>query len=226
MKNLTRHHITHILVQGVLLVGLSVTMRSSVYAVNCASVPISGSYTVSSSCSFTDMTDGIDAGTGTTNTAVLSVATSQTLTVLSGQQVAVGSINLKGGGSIVLIGTGSIKLGTPIWLTDYDVDGVPGSTTQILQSTQPANSFRRNVFSSISTADACDGSVGYMSDGNDCSMSSQCCSTYCQPGSYMCWMPLGYGWSCTNLCTAYISGGPYATQGQCETDYYTSSCLD
>lgn len=128
------------------------------YAASCASVPISGNYTVTANCTFANAVDGVDAGTGTTNTAVLTVNTGQTLTVgTTTQTIAYGSITLQSGSAIIITkGTGSSMVKGPLWMTDQDADGYPASTTQISQATQPANGRRRNLETTIAAADCLD----------------------------------------------------------------------
>ena len=66
-----------------------------VSAVDCTVTP-GGNITISSSCSFPYTVDGVDTGTGSTNTAVLQV-NSGTMTVLGTQTIALGSLTLNGG---------------------------------------------------------------------------------------------------------------------------------
>jgi len=127
---------------------------SSVSAVDCSSIPTSGNYTVSSACSFPGTVNGIDAGSGTTNTAVLTVGTGGTLSVLSDQTLALGSITMSGG-SITLIGTGSLKIGTPLYLPDADGDGYPTSVTTTQYIVAAANRARRSHTADANDAQAC-----------------------------------------------------------------------
>lgn len=90
--------------------------------------PVSGNHSIASPCAFTGTINGVDAGSGSTNTAVLTVTTGGSLTVLSDQTAAVGSLSLTGG-AITIVDGGSIKIGTPIYLPDNDDDGYPTSVT-------------------------------------------------------------------------------------------------
>lgn len=134
-------------------------LLNSLFAVKanaaCASVPISGNYTVSASCAFANTVDGVDAGSGTSNTAVLTVNTGQTLTVNSAQTIGYGSITNNG---TILLNTNktAVLQKGPIWMTDQDVDGYVATTTQYAQSSAPANGRRRNLETNITTADCLD----------------------------------------------------------------------
>ena len=96
---------------------------------NCSSVPVNGDFTISdTSCALPGTgIVGIDKGTGTINTAKLTIGSGKFLTVLGNQTVAVGTIDLKGGGTINIISGGSIKVGTPIYYQDADNDTHPNS---------------------------------------------------------------------------------------------------
>lgn len=129
-----------------------------VFAAACSGVPISGNYTVSSSCEFSGTDNGVDAGTGTSNTANITINSSQTLTISAGQTVAFGgSITING--SLSIVNTGQIRQ-LPLWMTDADSDNYPSSTTQIVQSTQPTNGRRRNLMTSITNTDCSDSVSG------------------------------------------------------------------
>lgn len=117
-------------------------------AVDCASVPISGNYSVTTACSFASTVNGVDAGTGDTNTAVLTIGTGGALTISASQTVAVGSISLTAG-YITIVDTGVIKIGTPLYITDADGDGYPPNTTQY--TTSAAGRIRRNSLTSFTT---------------------------------------------------------------------------
>lgn len=125
---------------------------------DCSSVPLSGNYSLAADCALPGTVNGIDAGTGTTNTAVLTTGAGTSLTVLSGQTIAVGSLSLTGG-TVTIIDGGSMKIGSPIWMTDADSDGYPSATTQIIQASAPTNGRRRNLFTMITQADANDASA-------------------------------------------------------------------
>jgi hypothetical protein len=108
--------------------------------------------TVSSSCAFDNALDGLDTGTGNTNTSILRI-NSGTLTIGANQQIAVGSVNLTGG-SLAIIAGGKMLLNTSMWYQDPDGDGVYNST--ILLSNNPAsnlNAVRKNSTPTPSTFD-------------------------------------------------------------------------
>ena len=126
-----------------------------VNAASCAFVPISGNYTVSASCTFANTVDGVDAGSGTVNTAVLTVNLGQTLTVNSGQTIGFGSITNNG---TILLNTNktAVLKNAPIWMIDADSDGYPSSTTEYVQGSAPANGRRRNLLTTVTAADCND----------------------------------------------------------------------
>lgn len=139
-----------------LIIFIILMAPSKVSAVSCSSVPISGNYTVSSSCEFSGTVDGVDAGSGTTNTATITVNSGQTLTISASQTVVFGgSITING--SISIVNTGQIRQ-TTLWMTDADTDNYPSSTTQTAQATAPTSGRRRNLMTSISSADCNDAS--------------------------------------------------------------------
>lgn len=143
-----------LLLLTITILGL-VTTRSA-YAVAC-SAQVGTTVTVSSSCTFANNADGVDSGgSGTGNTGVITITSGATLTVGAGQTIAYGSITKgAGGGSIIKTG-GGVLLKAGIWYTDADADGYPSSTTAVVQTTQPANGRRKNVMTSVSSADCND----------------------------------------------------------------------
>lgn len=125
----------------------------SSYAISC-SPPISGNYTLTESCTFANTVDGVDAGTGTTNTAVMTIPNAVALTVgsIANQTIGWGSITIQRGGSIIINkGVGASLIKGPIYMTDADADGYPASTAQNLSSGK-----RRNLMTTLSTADCND----------------------------------------------------------------------
>lgn len=112
----------------------------------------STSSTVNVDCSFTDTVDGVDAGTGTTNTGAIEITSAATLTIQSGQTIATGSVTLTDGVLFIISG-GQLKPGTPLWVIDTDSDGYPDSTTQYAQDSAPSNGIRRNAAGSFTVAD-------------------------------------------------------------------------
>ncbi len=142
----------------VLLFFILYSSRSkSVFAADCSNVAPSGDLTISTSCTFSGNVNGVDAGTNTTNTAVLAVSKTGTLTVGVTQKFAMGKLSIQTGGSIVIFTGGSLYIGTPLWMIDSDSDGLPSNTTQIISSSPPDNARRRNVMLSLTTPDINDG---------------------------------------------------------------------
>ena len=115
----------------------------SANAVACASVPVGGSYTVTSDnggCTFANTVDGVDNGGITINVdATLTINTGQTIAWTSGYSITIN-------GTIAMSG-GELKK-TNLWLTDSDADGYPTSATQIAQDAQPTGGRRRKDISS------------------------------------------------------------------------------
>lgn len=139
------------LFQALVLALLIVGLQKKAYGA-CSVTATGGS--IASSCSFTFTSDGVDAGTGTTNTAVLTIPNAVQLTILSGQTIAAGSFSVASGGSINIISGGVIKVGQAIWNQDADSDGYPTATT-LVQATQPGGYVRRNTVTNWTLTD-CD----------------------------------------------------------------------
>lgn len=129
-------------------------IKTGVYASDCSDVSPSGDLVLTTACSFSGTINGVDSGTGTTNTAIITLNPGSKLILLSGQKIAVGSILFKGG-SLVLSG-GSFSTNTPIWMIDEDSDGYPGTTTQYAQKTPPLNGRRRSSLISMTILDSND----------------------------------------------------------------------
>jgi len=124
--------------------------------------PLGGNHAIAISCSYFGSIGGVDAGTGTSNTGVLTINTSKKLTLNAAQQVAWGSISLQTGSSIN-IGTGGILRRAPVWLVDADGDGFINAADQYIGTTPPAGGVRRNTvtanyayYSNLSTSPALD----------------------------------------------------------------------
>jgi hypothetical protein len=94
---------------------------------------------ITSSCTFANTIDGFDAGSGSKNTATLTINNGATLTILAGQSIAVGKVVLNTGGAIAIINTGKLKIRAHLYLTDADADGYPASTTYLLSGGVIAN---------------------------------------------------------------------------------------
>ena len=135
-----------------LIIGGFFVVSSPIYAADCAR-PVSGNFTVTTDCVFGGLVDGVDTGTGSTNTAKL-IVQSGILTINSNQVTVLGSISMTGGS---IAANGSIKTGAPLWMIDADADGYPSTTTQYTQTSAPTNGRRRNVMTSL-TVDCNDGS--------------------------------------------------------------------
>jgi len=144
---------------GLFLLCFFIVSPTPVSAVDCSGVPISGNYSIGAdqgACTFANTVDGVDTGTGTTNTAVLTVTTDGSLSILNGQTIAVGSIDLTGG-SITIIDGGTIKTTTPLYADDADSDGYPTSTTLQYISSDTGR-VRRNTLTTLSATDCNDSS--------------------------------------------------------------------
>jgi len=148
-----RHQNISYIIATSIICALFLLAPTKVFAVDCPSTTTNGTATISSSCTFPNSVDGVDYGTGSTNTANLVVASGATLTVQASQKVATGSITLQGG-SIVVVSGGEIKLNTPIWYIDTDNDNYADSLTQqYAQTTAPTNGKRKSQLASLSVAD-------------------------------------------------------------------------
>ncbi len=128
------------------------------YAVDCTSVPISGSYVIpAGGCTFANTVDGVDEGTGASNSAVLTVPSGRTLTLNANQTIAFGLINMGGDGVIAKSQSGAQLVKKPLWMQDCNANGTPGSVTQTASLSSPGTSYRRrNLLSSISSTDNSD----------------------------------------------------------------------
>ncbi len=150
MKNRINQQIFPIVLSAFMLL-----LAAKVQAVAC-SVPISGNVTLLSSCSFSSAVNGVDAGTGSTNSATLTVSSSATLTVgtVASQTIARGTIVVSPGGAIILNkGVGAKIVKMPLWMIDVDGDGYPESLSQIAQTSAPQNGFRRNIMNTTTSTD-------------------------------------------------------------------------
>jgi len=108
----------------------------------CTNVPMSGDYTVSSSCTFANTVDGVDEGGITVNSGVtLTVNAGQTIVWSPGHSIVIN-------GAIAIANGGQLKQ-TYLWLVDADNDGRPSSLTMYAQDTQPTNGKRRKDFTNF-----------------------------------------------------------------------------
>jgi len=195
----------------------------------CANVPMSGDYTVSSSCTFANPVDGVDEGGITINAGV-------TLTINAGQTIV-----WSPGHSIVINGAIAIADGaqlkqTYLWLIDADDDGYPDSMLQYAQDTPPANGKRRSSTDFTTKWDytsqmACGG--GYYLNGYDCvevgpgyySPENDNTRYECGGNNYYC--PTNTNTAPTPVSVGFYSTGGTPTtrtgQAECEAGYY---CVD
>lgn len=108
--------------------------------------PASGDITISEACTFPQNDfDGVDAGgSGTTNTAKITLNTGGDVTILPGQKIARGSIRTSGGSFNIGNGGGSATKGG-VWLKDSDGDGrIDNPVVKTVSLNQPAGYIRRN----------------------------------------------------------------------------------
>lgn len=143
------------------------TAFSPVGFYNAGFIPLAGNYictqdTVSSNTLTNRYVDGsnaaryviaLDSGTGTTNSAVFE-AKSCIMTINSTDTLVVGSLELTGG-SIAIATGGQIKIGQPVWAIDADADGYT-SDTKLYYGAQPAGGRRKNLITTLATADCGD----------------------------------------------------------------------
>lgn len=182
---------------------LFVAIRADrVLAADCSDVTPGGNLTLTTSCAFSGTVNGVDSGTGSTNTAVLTIEPGATLTIGGLQSLAMGSVAV-GSGTIVIIDGGAFHPGSPLWMADQDVDGYPDSTTQTIGETAPPNGVRRNTITTVTQTDAnpsqycplnynpagtcnyCNtGAIAAQSDPSD--MFSECRQFYACNGAYAC----------------------------------------
>ncbi len=118
------------------------------------SFPTSGNTSIST-CQISTV-DGVDAGTGTTNTGALTISSGQTLTLNANSKLGYGSVSKPG--AIIAKTIGTVMQKGPIWAPDADSDGYPTSANPTLQlsTTQPASTIRRNAMNTLATADCLD----------------------------------------------------------------------
>lgn len=113
--------------------------------------PASGNLTIpaSATCNLNGNFNGVDTGSGTTNTGSLILSTTAQMTIGPSQQVAFGSFQLqKPNSSLVIARGGSLKKGG-VFVHDKDGDGILDDKTQYVGSTPSAASefVRRNTLS-------------------------------------------------------------------------------
>ena len=113
--------------------------------------PTTGNLTIpaTATCNLSGNFNGVDTGTGTTNTGALILSTTAQMTIGPSQQVAFGSFQLqKPNSSLVIARGGSLKKGG-VFVHDKDGDGILDDKTQYVGSTPSAASefVRRNTLS-------------------------------------------------------------------------------
>lgn len=183
----------------IILLLLSLVFASPVLATDCTRNPGAATTTISSACAFPGTIDGVDYGSGSTNTGVLAIANGGNLTIGVGQTIAVGTITIAAGGAIGITTKGTIKINTPLYIADGDADGYPLNATQTLSS---SGTVRRYTLTSF-TLDCNDGDANYntvccTANGGACSAGGECCSTICRTDADS----DGYYVGTTGLCRA------------------------
>ncbi len=154
------------IVFSIALILISLSRVPQAFATNCTTTT-SGDQTISSSCVFLGVGSfGVDTGSGTSNTATLTVSgAATTLTVNCNQTIGFGKIVVSGGASIFIssgCGGTPAKLapGASVWMVDADGDHYPATTTQTVSTTSPGAGYvRRNTLTSTSTTDCDDTDV-------------------------------------------------------------------
>ena len=145
--------IKNLLFFSVVALVLGLMCHGQAFAVDCAP-PVSGNYNITGSCAFPNTVDGVDSGTGASNSAVMYINPNVTLTVNAGQTIAFGLIDLRG--TIALNSTAQL-VKKPLWMKDCNANGTPATTTQTYSSTSPGASYRRrNLLSTITSTDNSD----------------------------------------------------------------------
>lgn len=208
----------------VLLFGTS----GQVKATDCTSV-LSGNLTISSSCAFPNLIDGIDSGTGATNIGILTISAG-TLTVSASQTLALGSIQFSGG-NLVLINTGRLFINAPLYMKDADADGWPDSLT--LATTSATTGYVRRASLSGLTLD-CDTGSSYntsnvccSANGSACGADSTCCTSICgtdadSDGYFS--LAIGHSGTCQATAKPYTDCyDSNANANPAQASYFTSS---
>lgn len=114
--------------------------------------PSSGNLSIPSGavCNFVGTVGGVDAGTGTRNTAQITIPATTRLSISAGQKIAFGSLSL-GRGAVLSIARGGSLSGGGVYVHDNDRDNYLDDATQYVGSTASAATefIRRNAISSI-----------------------------------------------------------------------------
>lgn len=183
-------------------------------AVNCSSIPVTGNYTVTETCSFPNTPyDGLDTGTVSTNTSVLTIGAAGSLSILNGQTLLLGSVTSSAGGAITIVDGGSFRTGSPVYVTDADGDLYAASGSRSSTGTT-----RQDTMTST-TADCYDSNANakpgqttyYTTNRGDGSFDYDCDST--QTRQYP---------TATYTCTSCTNGSGYASTINTTNGYQTS----
>ncbi len=114
--------------------------------------PSAGNMTIPAGavCNFTGTIGGVDSGTGTRNTAQLTIPAGARLSITAGQKVAFGSVSL-GRGAILAVARGGTLAAGGVFVHDKDRDNYLDDTIQYVGSTPSAATefIRRNTISSV-----------------------------------------------------------------------------
>lgn len=104
-------------------------------------------------CNLTGTTyDGVDAGSGTTNTANLALASGVQLTIGAGQTIGRGSVSNAGG--TLTLAQGGILQKSGIYVHDADGDGVLDDSAKYIGTAPSAGYVRRTAFQTSATNSA------------------------------------------------------------------------
>ncbi len=118
-------------------------------------IPNSGNWSLStygSDCGILS-TDGVDAGNATVD--IYRLTLNSTFAFNAGKSITISS------GGRITIGSGGQIVQTNLWKPDSDVDGYPGSTPQVAQTSQPAGTSPLYVRKSLNLDD-CDDSNAFI----------------------------------------------------------------
>ena len=128
---------------GLLFICLFFLMPVRIYAVDCRTGVSGTTFTLQESCKYGAVVDGVDAGTGTTNTAKLVVPNGVDMTISDASTFVTGQMQILPGGSVIIPQGSQIIIGSPLWMDDGDSDGYADSTTQTQSRTSPGESAKR-----------------------------------------------------------------------------------
>lgn len=109
------------------------------------------------------LVSGVDSGSGSTNTATLTVS-SGTMTINGNETLVFGSLNLTGG-SIALANGAAMEVGKSIWMIDSDNDGSPSEAKLYVAAVAPSNGRRLNAMTYVASVD-CNDNNGSITAGS------------------------------------------------------------